>query len=450
MAIVPPDATPAQVLARAEWAVKDRRQAFVEEFDLALAWADLHGERPEVEIEGGDRLISLGGEGTPAVRDLCLDELAVARGEHLYATRSLMADLLDLRHRLPRVWVAVQGLRIEPWVARKVAAMSRRLTRDVAAVVDAAVAEAVGESHGRILALAEAAIIAADEASRIAELEAARTTKGVWLTSTRDDARGLRSIFARIEAADAVWVDATVQRVADLLAGDAGLRAVHHPELGEHPTTDELRAAAFAWLARPHDLAALLGLLDEDAGEETVARKRARRQRAVVFVHLHQAALDGTAAAAVARTRLGPLLLDQVVGLLGHADVEVRPVIDLNTGSSVNGYEHPRTVKQRTLLRTTGPVFPHGTGTETTRVDHDHPVPYDPLGPPGQTGDHNDAPLDRHSHRAKTHLAYQVQQLAPAVYLWTTPHGLHRLVNHTGTHRITEDDLDLVRRIHAA
>jgi hypothetical protein len=53
-------------------------------------------------------------------------------------------------------------------------------------------------------------------------------------------------------------------------------------------------------------------------------------------------------------------------------------------------------------------------------------------------------------HRARSHVAHRVEQLAPATYLWTTPHGLHRLVNRTGTHRVTVDDLDLVRRIHAA
>ena len=102
------------------------------------------------------------------------------------------------------------------------------------------------------------------------------------------------------------------------------------------------------------------------------------------------------------------------------------------------------------MLRTAGPVFPHAAGSETSRVDHDHCRPYDPGGPPGQTGDGNDAPLGRHAHRAKTHLNYQVEQLGPGTYLWTTPHGLVRLVNHTGTHRITVDDVDLVRRLYAA
>ena len=348
MTLTPADYTPADVLARAEWAVKDRREAIVAEFDLALCWADLHSVEPDVEVAGGDRLIGVGGAGTPGVRDLCLAELAIARGEHVHATRCLIADLLDLRHRLPGLWVAVQGLRVEPWVARKVAAMSRKLSREAVALVDAAVSAAVGQANGRLLAIAEAKVIEADQAARAAELEAARATKGVWLTETRDEVPGLRSVFARIEAGDAVWVDATIQRVADRLAGDLDLRSAHHPELGDNPTRDELRAAAFGWLARPHDLAELLGLLDtqpdgQDAeptggaratGPSTAERVETRRGRqAVVYVHLHQAALEG--AAAVARVPgLGPLLLEQVQQLLGHAHVTVTPVIDLNTGTS--------------------------------------------------------------------------------------------------------------------
>ena len=66
----------------------------------------------------------------------------------------------------------------------------------------------------------------------------------------------------------------------------------------------------------------------------------------------------------------------------------------------------------------------------------DHPEPYDPHGPPGQTGDHNAAPLGRGNHRAKTHLAYRARQLGLARYLWRTPGGLRRLVDATGTHEI--------------
>lgn len=439
--------TPAQVLARAEWAVLDRRAAQLDELDLVLAWADLHGEEPAVQVSGGDALVALGGDGSPWVRDLCLDELAIARGEHVLSTRSVMADALDLRHRLPLVFAQLRALRVEVWVARKVAVLSRKLSRDAVTLVDRAVAEAVSQAPSRLLAIAEAKVIEADAAIRSGEIHEARRSKGVWVTGTRQegDGAGLRGVFARVEAADAVWVDATVQRVADLLAKDAGLRAAHHPELGPAPTADELRAAAFGWLARPHDLAELLGLLDDQA--DVSEQRRARRRATVVmFVHLHEAALAGLDAVARAE-RLGPLLHEQVVGYLRHANVVVRPVIDLAGSTSVNGYEHPEAVKQRTRLRTVGDVFPHAAGIDI-RLDHDHVVPYDPGGPPGQTGDHNDAPLSRHAHRAKTHLRYDVAQLGPGSYLWSTPHGLNRLVNHRGTHRITEDDAAFLRIVH--
>ena len=47
-------------------------------------------------------------------------------------------------------------------MARKVAALSRSLTRDCVELVDLAVAPAAHESPGRILAIAEAKVIEAD------------------------------------------------------------------------------------------------------------------------------------------------------------------------------------------------------------------------------------------------------------------------------------------------
>jgi hypothetical protein len=106
------------------------------------------------------------------------------------------------------------------------------------------------------------------------------------------------------------------------------------------------------------------------------------------------------------------------------------------TGAVSTGYEHPTTVKTRTLLRTGGDVFPHS-NQSTKRLDHDHVTPYDPLGPPGQTGDHNDAPLTRLHHRIKTHHhGWHTQQLSLAAYRWTTPHGLTRVVTPRGTQTV--------------
>ena len=164
-------------------------------------------------------------------------------------------------------------------------------------------------------------------------------------------------------------------------------------------------------------------------------------------VHVAQQS-DGTLGPLARVEGLGPRLLDQVRDLLRrHTTITLTPVIDLHNGRSVNGYEHPTDVKKRTELRTTGDVFPHATGLFTQHgraPDHDHTTPYDRNGPPGQTGDHNDTPLSRHHHRAKTHLGYTVLQLGPDRWVWGTPHGLYRLVTGSGTTTITRAEYHLL------
>ena len=259
----------------------------------------------------------------------------------------------------------------------------------------------------------------ADTEAARAEREAGRRRRYVAMTPT--DEFGLRTVIAPVVPADAVWLDAMVERVADAL--DARRDLV--PDLPAEVTRDELRSVALGWLAHPEDVVALL------AGE---AEPRGHGAKTRAIVHVHQAALEGTGG--VARVEdVGPLLLDELTQLLGHARVTLAPVIDLANNVSVNGYEHPGAVKDRTHLRTVGDVFPHAR-TISRAVDMDHPDPFDAHGPPGQTGDHNAAPLGRRHHRAKTHLAYCCQQLGPARYLWRSPHGLQRLVDATGTHEV--------------
>jgi hypothetical protein len=420
------DLDAAGTLAAVEATGRDRRAAEVRELELALHWADLHADEPrddsQPRMPGASRLAQLGGVGTPQVQDLSICELAMARGQHTLTTRAAMADGLDLRHRLPELLVAVREGRCELWAARRVASMTRKLDPAAAAMVDRAVAAAVEEGPGRLLAIAEAKVMAADTEAARAEREAGRRRRYVAVTPT--DEFGLRTVIAPVVPADAVWLDATVERVADAL--DARRDLV--PDLAVDCTRDELRSVALGWLAHPEDVVALL------AGEAEPRGRDAKTRHAVVHVHLHQAALEG--AGGVARVEeAGPMLLEELARLLGHARVTLAPVIDLATNVSVNGYEHPESVKDRTRLRTVGDVFPHAR-TISRKTDMDHPDPFDANGPPGQTGDHNAAPLGRRHHRAKTHLAYDCRQLGLARYLWRSPHGLQRLVDATGTHEL--------------
>ena len=198
------------------------------------------------------------------------------------------------------------------------------------------------------------------------------------------------------------------------------------PHVPANATRDEVRSVALGWLAHPEDVIALLACEEEPRGHGAKTRK------AVVHVHLHQEVLDdGDGVARV--EEVGPTLLVELTQLLGHARVSLAPVIDLNETISVNGYEHPKRSRPAPAPhpRRRLPPRPRRSAAIPTRTTR--PLPSD--GPPGQTGDHNAAPLSRSNHRAKTHLDYRSPQLGLGRYLWRTPHGL-TIVGPNGTHEI--------------
>ena len=64
------------------------------------------------------------------------EELGAAMGVSTQAAMSLMADALDLRHRLPRLWAQVEAGDVAPWKTRRVAADTRSLPFEGARWVD--------------------------------------------------------------------------------------------------------------------------------------------------------------------------------------------------------------------------------------------------------------------------------------------------------------------------
>ncbi|MFC7362547.1 hypothetical protein [Nocardioides astragali] len=460
------DLDPAALLAAASDVVRARRLAEVRDLEVLAQWAALHSSDPTEGPDGrtarrlGDVLVHPGGDGTPGVQDFCLGEIALARGTGVTATTNAMADVLDLQHRLPRTWAVLCAGEAEVFIARRVAKLSRHLPAEQVGLVDAAVARIIAhEAGGRVLAVAEAKIIEADPALHDERAEAERARRYVGLGRT--DEFGLRTVIARIEAGDAVWVAATLERVAEILAPT-------HP----HASADELRAIAFGFLARPAELLELLlahgeptddqATLDLDLdldlgdGAEEPALSRALAfpadlldalraadlsalaPKAVLYVHLHEAALGGSDAVARAEG-LGPVPVAALAGLLGRTCLTVRPVRDLSSRVRSTAYEHPESLKEQTYLRTAGDYWPYAAST-SRRVDYDHPTPYDDTGPPDspscQTGSHNSGPLGRRHHRWKTHAGYRSRQCGDSRYVWLTPHGLAFLVDHLGTHRI--------------
>lgn len=402
------DLDAAAVLARAESGLFAKRLAELEDLELVSRWAELHGDdprdapgAPRRRVPGSARLEEMGGDGTPLVQDLCLDELAVARRTHVLTTRSAMADVLDLQHRLPLVWQVVCRLECDAWVARKVAVLSRCLDRHQVRLVDAAIADCIGTlAPSRVLSMTEAKVVEADPVAHAARVRAEQERRYVALTRT--DEAGLRTVIARVEAGDAVWVDATVNRVAEILVAR-----------GDDRPRDVVRALAFGYLARPAELLVLL-LENADSTEPTqsgVASEASERSEPIE----PEEPVDPDEAPAPSRALAFPADL-----------LEALRACD---------------PKERVHLHGMGDVFPHATGTRR-KLDGDHVEAYDANGPPGQTSDTNIGLLGRFHHRTKTHQrGWRVRNVGDRAYLWRSPHGLWRLVDPTGTHAVDVERL---------
>ena len=122
-----------------------------------------------------------------------------------------------------------------------------------------------------MIELAQAKVIEVDQAAHRARLEEQRRRR--YVTLSRSDECGLRNVIARVEAGDAVWVDAMLNRVADLLAARPDLRPDTPAEVGR----DELRSLAFGWLARPAELLTLLLEAADQADQPTRPGSRQAR-----------------------------------------------------------------------------------------------------------------------------------------------------------------------------
>jgi hypothetical protein len=448
------EASARQLLTMATDALRARRLAEVDELRLAIQWAVVHGH----PHDDRDPMVTPGGDGTPPVRDHAIPELAMARETHPATTRALIADGLDLTHRLPLTWAVVKAGECEPWVARKVAVITRALLSDQVGRVDRAVARAIrGHAPSTVLEIARAKVIEADPETHLAERE--RSRHQPYVTLSRADEFGYRHLIARVTAGDAAWIDAMVDRVADIL----------RTMMGHDHNHDELRSLALGWLARPAELLKLLlEHTEPDTDRETgvpvqpawapdhmaetlaklcalPARHLARlRGRGRLFVHVTDETLRTRNG--VARIEgVGPIDITQLAEVLGTAEVTLTPVLDLRMRRRVDAYEHPETIKDHVWTQTGGDCFPYTPRTATRDgVDHDHAIPYDDTGPPGQTGPHNSGPLRRRHHRTKTHGGYSSRVVGPGRHLWRTPHGKHFLVDHTGTHRLTDHQADVM------
>jgi hypothetical protein len=422
----------AQVLAFAQQRRTDANQAEVDILIAANDWADLHpdphgdlgGDLAESIHEYGDRLIPLAGPGVPLIAEFAVAEFAAALRLSTDAGRRLIADALELRHRLLRLWDALNEGEVPAWKARRIATATIDLSIEGAAYVDRHLA---GIAHTVSLAQLDRLIDEARarfEPDHAADLAASAAESRCFdIVQEPTGFAGLAFVHGILDAADAHDLNTAITTGAHQLA-----------QLGCEESLDVRRSMAAAALAR--------GQLSLDLDREIV-----------LHVHLSADALTepddptqqqpgepgqpgepvGLGLARVEETRT-VVTTDQIRSWCHTAGkVTVKPVIDLADHVHVAAYEIPDRIAERTDLRDVHCVFPYCT-RPAKRCDHDHIREY---ARGGKTSTDNIAPLCRHHHRLKTHAAWSYTPIETGTYLWTSPHGLTFIRDHTGTRDIT-------------
>ena len=139
------DLDPAGVLEAAADAEQAERRAAFRKLQLAAHWADLHPATTDTGVEtfGGrpSWRTSRSAATAPLVAAFTPEPFALALGMSPAAGAQLIADALDLRHRLPLLWKRVRRLEVPAWQARRVARQTHRLPKVAAIWVDEQVAD---------------------------------------------------------------------------------------------------------------------------------------------------------------------------------------------------------------------------------------------------------------------------------------------------------------------
>jgi hypothetical protein len=416
----------------------DRAEALL--LARACDWADLHPAHDPADAawearpafdDTRDQSADEPSYDVPAVRWTAIPEFAARLGIPTGAGQQMILESLETRHRLPHLWARVQAGHVQAWRARRIASRTLHEPADVATSVDheiAPIAQRVG--LGTIDRLIDEALLRLHPEEAELRREQAREHRRVEL-HTDNTADGLAHIDITTDTLDALDFDTAVAAIAHRLA--------------QHGDTDPLdvrRAKAVGILADPE---AALALLTDQPTQPTDAESAAKparpgrparpRKQLVLHVHLAETAITGTEPVGRLDTTRTPVLRETIRAWAGRGDVNltVVPVIDLNDNVQVGQYEIPDRIKRRVEL--TRPTCAHPwCNRPAENCDKDHVVPYDTDGP---TSTDNLAPLCRRHHRLKTLTAWDYDILAPATYLWTSPHRRKYLVDNTGTTDVT-------------
>ncbi|SDT07778.1 protein of unknown function [Microlunatus soli] len=458
---------------------------------LAAIWADRCPadsiDPYQLGVPGGDRPIRPGGDGTPEIARFAVTEFAASVGKSTGSGELMIADGLDLRYRLPRLWARLTRYEVDGRDCQTVARQTRHLTPEQALAVDASIADLIGRwSFGRWMKHLEAKIIEVDADNYKRLAEEAKKEIGLYLGQSND--HGIKTLYGRLPAPVAIRLYAQADRVADILArrGHTGSKGERHAEALDIMTRplEHLRLLAEdtaptlfdpdldtdddSLLPKPSTAAGAgtdvaqdepepepddfddtgdevpvgpsrFPRIDQDRRLAELAIKAIGqidpvklRPKATLYVHIARETLEN--GLGVARVEdVGPMVSSLVADWLRCCDVTVKPVIDLAADlAPVDSHEIPKAMRERMYLKYPGSVFPFS-GSVGRRVDLDHSIPFTP-GIPAQTAESKLGPAGRREHNVITHGLWRRRQPTPGTFVFRAPHGRVFLVNHTGTY----------------
>jgi Domain of unknown function (DUF222) len=391
-------------------------------FSALADYAELHTALdPEVTaMPGAARLVRVGGDGTPAVDEFCLCELAASAHLQEDTARRQLAVALDLRYRLPGVQAALAAGRIPGWRAKLVADATRALSLEQVRLAEARLLPILaGLGARRLGEIVTQVVIDTDPDAAERRAEAARERRHVTLDPRHEQEHGLISGAFTADAGDALRFHTALDKVAGWLA-----------YLGDTDPAHVRRAKALGYLANPHQALALMqrATAASDGGSDASrAEHGGTWPEAMLYVHFTRDQWNRDRAGAASLDGVGPITVDQARGLLGNAHVTVKPVIDLDHSDTSDARFARGRLREAVVLKTPHCPFPYcSRPARHNQIDHTTPVPH------GRTAIDNLSPPDVKHHRAKTHAGWQLRQPFNGVYVWKSPLGRVYLVDNRG------------------
>lgn len=375
------------------------------------ALCDLHQVDDQALMDGVERWIDGGADGTPKIGEFIAGEIAGLLGISVGSAFDRIGDVLNLRHRHPTLWDEFLAGRIRWWQAVHVVNQAKTAQLDGAACARfdqmCAVALRV-QSWQRARRNVARWLIRADPA-KAEERRAAKARDRYAHVGKIED--GHTSLWGQLDAADGIALNQALDLVADALSDEL-----------TGTSKNGRRAAALGVLARTV------------LGQTTLPTATGAPRKAEVVVRIDAADLTDPATGVAEVDRWGVAIADQVRELLAGCQVTVRPIVFTDQVPAVDGYAIPDAMRAALVARNPVDVFPYGV-KPAWGCDVDHTVPFDHQNKTGrgQTRLGNLGPLSRFTHRLKTFGGWRVTQPEPGVYHWRSPLGFEYVTTANGT-----------------